>query len=613
MQVIETDPQRRRHASSSSARSTPSRRSPSSPTFQWRVEQRVARRRAQPLDDQGLLRRTRRGHLARAGVRGRRRRAGDPLWHRHRPEPGRVPAARARSVPDDLARLRRRGARGAADARRVDARGRHGRPGRARARRRRPQPLHATSASPSPSRATPPRRSCARSSRARPRAPPSSTRSRRRARQRGRRHPLIGIPRPGRDASRPAGADAPQEIPHAIQLSARTPSGAASSRSPSSSPAARRAAAGARPRRQLPLRGHRGAAARPATSPRPSPPSSAASASTRCTTSSSPPSRLARGDASLAIGVNMHMALLGNIARRWRARDRRCGDVRRAAAFGETLTEVVHAGDDHRDRRQRARPGPDAPVTTRTRDGVVAGASTARKIFCTMSPAATVLYTTVSFVDDDGRGALRLRPHPRARPGVVDPRRLGRARHARLRQPLGDVRRRRAARVRAARRVPGRQPRRRTWSPTSPPASSTPRRRSASPSRPTRSRRGRSRTATLDARSHARGRERDRPRRGTGDPLARGGARRGAPRRGDGALEEVVRRGPGGEDVRQRGRRAGRRPRARAVRRRRLQHHAPARAPYRDVRAGAFMHPLGANRAYEFLGEVSLGRAAPVH
>jgi L-evernosamine nitrososynthase len=28
---------------------------------------------------------------------------------------------------------------------------------------------------------------------------------------------------------------------------------------------------------------------------------------------------------------------------------------------------------------------------------------------------------------------------------------------------------------------------------------------------------------------------------------------------------------------------------------------------YRDVRAGAFMHPLGANRAYEFIGQVVLG------
>jgi alkylation response protein AidB-like acyl-CoA dehydrogenase len=36
--------------------------------------------------------------------------------------------------------------------------------------------------------------------------------------------------------------------------------------------------------------------------------------------------------------------------------------------------------------------------------------------------------------------------------------------------------------------------------------------------------------------------------------------------------------------------------------------HPLARA-YRDVRAGSFMHPLGANRAYELLGDLALGRA----
>jgi alkylation response protein AidB-like acyl-CoA dehydrogenase len=33
----------------------------------------------------------------------------------------------------------------------------------------------------------------------------------------------------------------------------------------------------------------------------------------------------------------------------------------------------------------------------------------------------------------------------------------------------------------------------------------------------------------------------------------------------------------------------------------------PLSRAYRDVRAGAFMHPLGANRAYEFIGQVAAG------
>jgi len=43
-----------------------------------------------------------------------------------------------------------------------------------------------------------------------------------------------------------------------------------------------------------------------------------------------------------------------------------------------------------------------------------------------------------------------------------------------------------------------------------------------------------------------------------------------------------------------------------------LNGHPLARA-YRDVRAGGFMHPLGANRAYELLGDVALGRDLVLH
>ena len=40
---------------------------------------------------------------------------------------------------------------------------------------------------------------------------------------------------------------------------------------------------------------------------------------------------------------------------------------------------------------------------------------------------------------------------------------------------------------------------------------------------------------------------------------------------------------------------------------------SPLARAYRDVRAGAFMHPLGANRAYAFLGDVALGREPALH
>ena len=40
---------------------------------------------------------------------------------------------------------------------------------------------------------------------------------------------------------------------------------------------------------------------------------------------------------------------------------------------------------------------------------------------------------------------------------------------------------------------------------------------------------------------------------------------------------------------------------------------SPLARAYRDVKAGAFMHPLGANRAYDYLAQVALGEPAPLH
>jgi len=39
----------------------------------------------------------------------------------------------------------------------------------------------------------------------------------------------------------------------------------------------------------------------------------------------------------------------------------------------------------------------------------------------------------------------------------------------------------------------------------------------------------------------------------------------------------------------------------------------PLNRAYRDVRAGAFMHPLGANRAYDLVGDSALRRALELH
>ncbi len=111
-------------------------------------------------------------------------------------------------------------------------------------------------------------------------------------------------------------------------------------------------------------------------------------------------SRLARGDASVAIGVNMHFAVLLNMVRRWLAAVA-AGDERRARAFGSSMQAIARDGVIMA--TAVSEPGQDLtrPSTTATRtesgwriDG--------RKIFCTMSPAATVLQTAVTFVGDDG-------------------------------------------------------------------------------------------------------------------------------------------------------------------------------------------------------------------
>jgi alkylation response protein AidB-like acyl-CoA dehydrogenase len=102
-------------------------------------------------------------------------------------------------------------------------------------------------------------------------------------------------------------------------------------------------------------------------------------------------SRLARGDASVAIGVNMHLVAVLNMERR-----RQAGDERRARAFAASLEHIARDGLILA--AAISEPGQDLtrPGTTATRtewgwriDG--------RKWFCTMSPAATHLYVAVSY------------------------------------------------------------------------------------------------------------------------------------------------------------------------------------------------------------------------
>ena len=121
-------------------------------------------------------------------------------------------------------------------------------------------------------------------------------------------------------------------------------------------------------------------------------------------------SRLARGDASVAIGVNMHLVAVLNMERR-----RRAGDERSARAFAASLEQIVRDGvilaAAISERGQDlTRP---ATIATRTAAG---WRIDGRKTFCTMSPAASDLYVAVTCADDDRYAYAMV---PADAPGVV--------------------------------------------------------------------------------------------------------------------------------------------------------------------------------------------------
>jgi alkylation response protein AidB-like acyl-CoA dehydrogenase len=128
-------------------------------------------------------------------------------------------------------------------------------------------------------------------------------------------------------------------------------------------------------------------------------------------------SRLARGDASLAIGVNMHLAVVANMARRWRIA-RHTGQGGRADALGRTMEGVSHGGAVLATAVSEPAQDLTHPATRATRiDG--GWRIDGRKIFCTMSPGATVLVTAVSFEDADGEERYGYVQVPRNAPNVV--------------------------------------------------------------------------------------------------------------------------------------------------------------------------------------------------
>jgi alkylation response protein AidB-like acyl-CoA dehydrogenase len=128
-------------------------------------------------------------------------------------------------------------------------------------------------------------------------------------------------------------------------------------------------------------------------------------------------SRLARGDASVAIGVNMHLVAVLNMERR-RAVAVAAGAHRRARSFASSLEQIA------RDGMVLA-----AAISERgqdlTRPGTTATPSMSgwridgHKLFCTMSPAATHLYVAVRYADSDGVERYAYAMVPTGARGVV--------------------------------------------------------------------------------------------------------------------------------------------------------------------------------------------------
>jgi alkylation response protein AidB-like acyl-CoA dehydrogenase len=128
-------------------------------------------------------------------------------------------------------------------------------------------------------------------------------------------------------------------------------------------------------------------------------------------------SRLARGDASVAIGVNMHLVAVLNMERR-RQVAVAAGTERRARAFASSLQQIAHDGVVLA--AAISEPGQDltrpATLATRTESG---WRIDGRKMFCTMSPAATHLYVAVTYADDEGTERYAYATVPADAPGVV--------------------------------------------------------------------------------------------------------------------------------------------------------------------------------------------------
>jgi alkylation response protein AidB-like acyl-CoA dehydrogenase len=329
-------------------------------------------------------------------------------------------------------------------------------------------------------------------------------------------------------------------------------------------------------------------------------------------------SRLARGDASVAIGVSMHLVAVLNMERR-RQVAVAAGAKRRAGAFASSLKEIVDDGvvlaaAISEPGQDLTRPG---TVATRTPSG---WRIDGRKMFCTMSPAATDLYVSVTYADGDGVERYAYAMVPTDSPGVVvndDWDALGmRASGSNsislegVELPESGVR----GGFRAGDQVPYME--RNLVAGLFHAATSL----GIAESADTIARRGIAGRVNGDAR----------PRMQVADNAVDLAASRGVLSRAAALIDEHRAANPASDGTAaelgalfaeaQAAKAFVNEATARVVERALALsggagyvNGSPLARAYRDVKAGSFMHPLGANRAYDYLGRVALGEEASLH
>lgn len=129
-------------------------------------------------------------------------------------------------------------------------------------------------------------------------------------------------------------------------------------------------------------------------------------------------SRLARGDAATAIGINMHAIAMAALAQQWR-RSLAAGQPSRAARLAAGLESIVQRRDIVAALISEPDQDLTAPKTTARIEGESAVIN-GRKVFCTMTPGATIVNVAVTYQGPASAPRYGFVSIPHPHPGLVE-------------------------------------------------------------------------------------------------------------------------------------------------------------------------------------------------